>query len=571
MKKIISFTLALVILLLTFSVMPLAADGDNEITDYAVYLDNGVHLLFNFTDGSTEFVPVAAKEMGDLKAPSGFEAVYSVSDYAAGILSDSSKPAHMKSLVSAMLDYGAAAQKHFNYNTENLVGTHKADTDALAGATAPEVIVSDEAGIYLGATLILEATMMLRFYFLRTDITATVGGEAAEVKLGSGYSYIEVSVMPYEMSKSVTVCCGNGTEVTYAPVNYLKNMLGSDNENFVSLLASIYAYGRAAESYRKISNCTQHEAESIDFERVATAFYEGCRSGICAACGEVATQILPKTEIEVIKPTGNVDHYKNVSIDGLVSSDDDELHFYPTPDDPDGKSLYIEYSILFNETLSNTNGGGWIVSPYFTNSNCAGKDSYDPAFLYTDNTEGKIGTFEINLDSDSADENIVYYENDVVSKRDFSNMYYVINDFYGWHRIGYEITQTASINSKGTGVDYAIYMTVYVDGVKVLRVDLSDKLNNKPYNKVYHLYYADVWGGELEYMDTGKDRYVTVLRMCGLDSEEEDICLPIADLYVTCGNGFVVEAEPLKNPVTEDFTKDGVTIKDAKIHFALKD
>ena len=562
MKKIISLALSLVILILTFSVMPLAADGDKEIEDYAVYLDDGVHLLFNFTDDSSVCVPVAAKEMGDLKAPEGFEAVYSVSDYAAEILRDPSEPAHLKSLVRSMLGYGAAAQIYFDHNAENPVGRPVTNTDRLIEAQAPEVKVEDTARLYIGATLLLEATLTLRFYFYGTDNAVTVNGRAAEVKLGTGYSYVDVPVMPYEMRKSVTVCSAD-TSITYAPVNYLKNMLGSEDEDLKSLLASIYDYGMAAESYRTISSCPNHEPATVELKRVATLFSEGYESGACANCTEIATKILPRTAATVINPNDETYYYGKTPLGDLVSSDP-EVHFYPTEDDPDGKSLYIEYSILFNGTLDTYDMDGeplYITSPIFSNATTNSSVVSVMSLYPNDKDSCPAGAFEL----DRA-ENIIYYENDVVGiKTKGGRSYYAINDLYGWHRIGYEITQTAEPDSDGTGVVYHIYITIYVDGVKAIRADVTDILV-----AAHYLYTARVEDGELVYADN-KQMQKKAVSPFVLYNANPDVYLPVADVYVSSGNGFVVDAMPATSPVTEDFAQDGMTVKDARIHFTVKD
>ena len=184
----------------------------------------------------------------------------------------------------ALLNYGAAAQEYFPGDNGALVGTPVTDTAALEAAEAPEVVINDFSGIYIGATLILEGTIKLRFYFSGTDITATVGGKtvAATNPGGATYSYVDVPVMPYAMSDSVTVTVG-ATTVTYAPINYLQNK--ADDETLSTMVASIYAYGVAAKAYADHVHIYGDGVITLP----ATCTTEGVKTKTCA-CGATTTE-----------------------------------------------------------------------------------------------------------------------------------------------------------------------------------------------------------------------------------------------------------------------------------------
>ena len=284
MKKILGIVLAFVMLVTVLAIIPAAQEAAQE-DGYYVYLDEGITLVK--VKGGVEYeVSVAAKDLGTFPTfTDGSTSDYSVHTYLDALL-EKDQPKFLEDLMIALLNYGAAAQQYFDEAGE-LAGTPVTNTADLKAATAPKVDVKDDAGIYIGATLILEGTIQLRFYFRGTDITATVGGKAAEVETGNGYSYVDVPVMPYAMSESVTVTVGT-TSVTYAPINYLKNQ--ADNPELSTMVASMYAYGVAAKAYADHKHIYDGDPIIID----ATCGKDGSETKTCS-CGYVDVKILPAT------------------------------------------------------------------------------------------------------------------------------------------------------------------------------------------------------------------------------------------------------------------------------------
>ena len=206
------------------AVLPVAsaAEGETGLAGTDVTLTDGILLNFYIEADDTLEVTnatvkngyyvitkeLAAKEMGDAVSAQletadgtvGEAYSSSVAEYAAGVLTGRYYPG-AKALVTAMLNYGAAAQKYFNYEADKLVGTPVTDTSALLAAEVADVEVTDEAGIYAGASLILEGTMKLRFYFFG-NVEITVDGEAAEVVNRDRYCYIDIKVTPDNIDKA---------------------------------------------------------------------------------------------------------------------------------------------------------------------------------------------------------------------------------------------------------------------------------------------------------------------------------------------------------------------------------
>ena len=88
-----------------------------------------------------------------------------------------------------------------------------------------------------------------------------------------------------------------------------------------------------------------------------------------------------------------------------------------------------------------------------------------------------------------------------------------------------------------------------------------------------YFYEAKLVNGELTYTQNAniEDLYVVVYNLASakLYSKSKPAYFPIADVYVTVGDGFVVDVSPATDPVVEDFNQDGVTLEDVKQHFVV--
>ena len=579
MKKIISLVLTLVMLVSALAVLPVAAeDNDVAVENFARYLDSGINLVFLMEDGTEKIVPVAAKEMGD-EITVGSEG-YCVSWAAQSYIDPEYSEATQK-LAEALLNYGAAAQLYFNYNTDGLVGDPVTDTSALKGADVTPATVTDAAGIFIGATLILEGTMKLRFYFEGTDVTATVDGEAATATAADGYSYVEVDVMPYNMTKAVTVRVG-ATTVTYAPINYLRNKV--DDPALSTMVASIYAYGVAAEAYVAEENACKHEGIELNVVQVPTIHNAGLKTGECDLCGKTVTKTLNKTEADVKKYnpiSSSSDSNLRASFSNQINIVDNILaggkHFYPAAEnDYKGRDLYVEFSFLYNETLEkNSNGYIDIFRIEEENGQSAHPSklgNYQGHTLYflnlRDNVSGQWcpyeGRFETG-DIDSAAGGIVSgpsMPNHASVSGESEDDYVTIGD-YGWHRMGIRVHQEAKIENNK--VVYTVKTSFYIDGELVS--EYYSNLIAKSYNSL--LFTATISNGKLVYSDIADNRNMLFYKIRATYSTST-YYLATADEYATAGDGFVVDVEPIKNPTYEKFTADGDVELNGTRHFKLK-
>ena len=158
-----------------------------------------------------------------------------------------------KALVKEMLNYGAAAQTYFNYNTENLSN----NGIIVQSAEVPkEKINMDVSGsipgvtVY-GATLVFESKIAVRIYFTG-DITACtfkVGDQVLTPVEKDGMWYVEVAgINPQDLDEMITVNVSDALTVSYSPMCYITRMYNSQSssQELKDLLQALYGYHLAA-------------------------------------------------------------------------------------------------------------------------------------------------------------------------------------------------------------------------------------------------------------------------------------------------------------------------------------
>ncbi len=224
-------------------------------------------------DGNYVFTcQVAAKEMASaVKAQvvssdeEGTVFEYSVKEYAEYILEKAEESAtpdneYVKAapLVKAMLNYGAAAQILFDYNTANLANESLSIEDkALADADLSAfafVLTGKEAGVsYYGSRLSLESETALKHYFFVEDEENipefTVNGEAVTATKVDGYYEVKIAdILAQNLDEEIVVTAG-GITLNYNAFSYGKLAMDTDNANLKNLIKALFAYNQAAKAY----------------------------------------------------------------------------------------------------------------------------------------------------------------------------------------------------------------------------------------------------------------------------------------------------------------------------------
>ncbi|MBR4335651.1 MAG: hypothetical protein IKP74_04265 [Clostridia bacterium] len=240
----------------------------------------------------------------------------------------------------------------------------------------------------------------------------------------------------------------------------------------------------------------EHEAEAeAVVVKEATLFEDGVKATYCAKCGEqMSTE--PVAYVPKVYNPADLSNYEGDKSMLLLSKTLPQVlgegnHFYPTETTPDGKALYFDVAILYNETMANSatdefnfclnvkgkGGNSFFLLTTKDNSTCwckyAGGFDYSTASEKTFGPEGGNGA----------------------AKENYPNL-----GEYGWHNVGVKVYQTASIVDGA--VAYAGEATLYIDGVKVWAISLN---MSKLTTNSNMLFTATVQDGVLVYADPSEN------------------------------------------------------------------
>ncbi len=210
-------------------------------------------------------VPVAAAQMADnitVQIVNGDDTSvtknYRVEDYARYVLADKSLSSYHQ-LMKEMLNYGAAAQTYFGYNTQNLAnaGIVQAGEQEIPAQTEQSVSVDDsvEALDFYGASLMFRSKIAVRFY-LDGDVNGcSFAANGLPVSCGEreGKHCVEIAgILPQDLDEQIELTVtdenGNSLRVVYSPMNYIVRMNQKGSESLKALLKALYNYHLAAES-----------------------------------------------------------------------------------------------------------------------------------------------------------------------------------------------------------------------------------------------------------------------------------------------------------------------------------
>ena len=183
---------------------------------------------------------------------------YTVREYADYILDpENGYEEKVQNLVKEMLNYGAASQTYFGYNTGDPANAGITTTPAAVPTEGGEVAVSGSAsGVkYYGASLLHENKIAVRFYFdaeSTEGLTFKVGGVEQTAVSKDGRYYVELSnINPQALGADITVTVSDGTNtmtVVYAPMDYMIRMYQKGGAT-QALVQALYGYYLAAAAY----------------------------------------------------------------------------------------------------------------------------------------------------------------------------------------------------------------------------------------------------------------------------------------------------------------------------------
>ena len=198
----------------------------------------------------------------------GDSKTYSIAQYYSDIcqqFSREDKP-ELFAMVEAMLNYGAAAQEYFGYNTDALANaavTAAVLDDIDASAYAAVVSDSDTLLDYAGMSLVLESNTALRVFFRAvngadlSDYVFTIGGEAVPPVQKDSLWYVELSgIAAKDLDTVCTITAGDVT-VECSALSYVCSVLQKADaldERLVSLCKALFTYNQTADAYFATQN-----------------------------------------------------------------------------------------------------------------------------------------------------------------------------------------------------------------------------------------------------------------------------------------------------------------------------
>ena len=271
-----------------------------------------------------------------------------------------------------------------------------------------------------------------------------------------------------------------------------------------------------------------------------TLFTKGERYGLCVSCGAdnvIAYIDETKPDIRVIDSSFSGTFVQKWNFGNEILKNG-QNHFYPTEDDPDGKSLFVEFAFLWNETLKNNIDEQSVGFVRLANS--GGSESNGMWWLnFADDVEGNAcqyaGGFEPGAGTVISGPDCTV---DGGPKENYPNL-----GEYGWHRIGIQVRQTVEVVEGA--VKYKMFSALYIDGVMVCEYQLDDEnINAKNY-----LYTAELVDGKLQYSDIGSERYLYIYRIGeGGTRGNNKAYFAMGDLSVRCADELGQKVEPVENP-----------------------
>ena len=243
-------------------------------------------------NGKTYYVfhlPVAAKEMAsELKVQiidtgssfEGKEYTFTIQDYARQIIDIATNPEYFgiednheyvqaKPLAVALLNYGAAAQKYFNWNIDRLANEYVSENSKYLGNVPTSLMPKYDSestklpdGVtFGGASLSLESETTLTFYFSNPSGVklSFFDGKGARISSGTSgeYTTVRVKNIPaHKLSDYVSLSIkaeGDSGEysITYNPMTYCYNVLtrplsATRTQDLKDLMKAFYFYNQAA-------------------------------------------------------------------------------------------------------------------------------------------------------------------------------------------------------------------------------------------------------------------------------------------------------------------------------------
>ena len=306
----------------------------------------------------------------------------------------------------------------------------------------------------------------------------------------------------------------------------------------------------------------------------------GHREGYCPLCEQtIGEDITFEPTIEAFTASSgqyNTDKVYYADVRG-------DKHFYPTESDPEGNDLLVEFSILWNETIENFDPS---TDCYMCGRYEGGKPLYyfSPVVGCPTSDAAVAGAFEWmgNFKTTVSDAEVTTPATMMAPSSNYADYPNIMgpdeaNPEMGWHRIGIRYHFELRDGMTGANMtDYVGIVTVYLDGTAIYKLS-TGTLGMQV--KESHLFNAEPDGDNVTYSDT--DNWIIPFQINRATTKTNTTAyLALADIYVSCGKGFVMPVEKVATPAAATFTLDDMDTPDdttddvtcpAPIYFKLAD
>ena len=289
--------------LITLAAHTISLTGNIGINYYfflndAVLADPDAEMVFSLPNGGTRSVPVSSGTKRTINGKTAYgyscevnstqmtgtvtaklvmsdgyeseEFPYTVKQYADIVIANANNNAMFTKatpLVKAMLNYGAYAQKNFQYDDSPLANADLSEEEKDVSSVTAKMLegfvretTGEEKGLtYSGSTLVLKSETSIRHYFTVQDgysidsFTFNCGGKKLVPVASGNMYYVEIpNIASGDLDTMYEVTVG-GFRVKYGALTYVYNQLSktTTSETLRKLCQAIYLYNQAANEYFK--------------------------------------------------------------------------------------------------------------------------------------------------------------------------------------------------------------------------------------------------------------------------------------------------------------------------------
>ncbi len=189
--------------------------------------------------------------------------IYTVKEYAEVILANpETYGEEAVVLVKSMLNYGAATQTYFGYNTDSLANDTEYMTDEDRAVPKKDFsnlsfTLTEGTGEvkYYGTALSLKSEVGIKHYFILSDtvnteeLVVTVDGENAELKKnGELYELLIPDIAAHNLYKKYEVVVGD-VSLSYCVMDYAKKAQEAGKQELLNVMFALDVYAQCAMEY----------------------------------------------------------------------------------------------------------------------------------------------------------------------------------------------------------------------------------------------------------------------------------------------------------------------------------